>query len=58
MMFRLSALLACGLALGTVGRAAAETAAVDQIYGDGVHAYYSGEYARAFQNLTRGDPVR
>src|SRR5262249_7807698 len=51
-MSRLFAAVACCSLFVAVAPAAAQNAALDAAYGDGVHAYFAGDYARAFQYFT------
>ncbi len=45
-MFRTFILLVGGLALLWAASAQAQEAVLEQLYGKGVHAYFSGDYAR------------
>jgi hypothetical protein len=52
MISRFAGLLACALMLTGATCARADSAALDQLYGDGVHCYFSGDFLGAHQALT------
>ena len=52
MKSRLTGPLACGCMFVALVSVSAQNAALDEYYGDGVHAYFAGDNVRAFQNLT------
>ncbi len=51
-MFRIVVLLVAGLACLWAGAAHAQEAVLLQLYDKGVHEYFSGDYAQAFNQLT------
>src|SRR6185312_5753290 len=52
MMSRFAGLLACGMTLFAATAVFADSAALDQLYGDGVHNFFSGDFVGAHQALT------
>jgi hypothetical protein len=51
-MLRKVALVAAGVLLLGVGSPAADEAVLDQLYGNGVHYYFGGDYSRAYDSLS------
>ncbi len=51
-MFRGLFLLAGGLVVLSAGSASAENAILEQMYGSGVHAYFSQDYVKSHEYLT------
>ena len=51
-MSRLAGLLACAGMFVAFSSASAQNAPLDQLYGDGVHAYFGGNFRSAFDILT------
>ena len=51
-MVRKVALIAAGVLLLGIGSPRADEAVLDQLYGNGVHAYFGGQYSQSFESLS------